>query len=44
MSLIIPIVLVALIAGTAAPRMTPRLWSVVALVVVVSIAWFYTRH
>ncbi len=44
MSLIVPIAFIALLVGAFAKQMTPRLWTLVGVVIVASVAWFSLHH
>jgi hypothetical protein len=44
MSLVLPIVIAAVLIGAFARRITPRLWILMACVILVTITHFYMKH
>lgn len=43
MKLVLPIVIVALLLGLVFPKMNARVWSVMSLVIIAVIAYFYLK-
>ena len=44
MTIIVPILIVSLLVGVFAKRMTPALWGLVAIVILVTLTHFYLKN